>query len=341
MKKKLLLSLSAFIIPAIPVLAYTMPDGYEPMDYVDREGNHVYVAIVNNDIYFQGLSTRYPGFTVKGTLNGSIASIPQWQFVERYGNQYDIYTRMNIMDYNEEDILVFYPAPPDYEYRLTVDLNNGLITCPKEDAFTLFGFATEIEGEWQWVDYCQNIYLKKYVDYTGVPVNPTGLELEKYEGDDFYSLMFNLPLQTTNGNPLSLYDTYYVIYVNGEEYTFEPDEADGIYEGVPYPLAEMPAYFTNGYDIITNGEGHLVGLYIEEPWSVGVQTVYKYGDVINKSEIVTLVSSGVESIGEDAEVVSIEYFDMSGRKVSQPEKGVYIKKATLSNGTTKAEKILK
>lgn len=340
MTKKILLSLSAFIIPALPVLAITMPD-VEPEEYVDREGNHVFVAVDGQYIYFQGLSIRYPEFTVRADFNGTIASIPQWQFVERYGDQYDIFTYMNIMDYNENEELDFYPAPPDYEYRLTVDFKNGIITCPKEDAYTLFGFATQVDGEWKWVDYQQYIYLKKYVDYTGVPVNPTGLEVEKYEGDDFYSLMFTLPLQTTNGNTLSLYDTYYVIYVNGEEYTFEPDEEAGIYEGVPYPLTEMPAYFSNDNDIITNGEGHLVGLYLDKIESVGVQTVYKYDNVLNKSEIVSWQSAGIDSIGNDAEEVTIEYFDLSGRKVLKPENGVYIKRARLSNGTTRSSKILK
>ena len=349
MLKKLVLPIAAVMFLGLPMTAeervttpgkdpITMPDGIEPSLYVDSEGNKVYVAIDGTDIYFQGLSTRYPEFTVKGAFNGTIASIPQWQFVERYGDTYDIYTRINLMDYNDYS---FYPAPDDYTYNLTVDLSKGTISCPKEDAYVLFGFAIELDGEWQWVDYRQYINLKLYVDYTGIPENPSGLEVEKYDGDDFYSFMFTLPLKTTNGNPMSVYDTYYVIYVNGEEYTFTPDEELGIYPELPYPVTEMPAYFSNNVDIVANGEGHLVGIYLDEIESVSVQTVYRYGQEITKSEIVTWGNAGVESLVDSADVISVEYFDLSGRKVVNPEKGVYIKRQRLSDGSARSVKIAK
>lgn len=351
MIKNLLLPVAALLLSAAPVMAQdpenvpiTMPDYVEPLAYVDSEGNMVYVAIDGKYLYLQGLSTLYPEFTVRADYNNGIASIPQWQFVQNYG-PYEIYTRMWVMDYNDEDILEFYPAPADFTYNLTVNLTNGIISCEKEDAFVLFGFATyaEFEGveDWQWVDYRQNLYLKEYVDYTGVPVNPTNLELEKYDGDEFYSFMFSLPLKATNDNPLSVYDTYYVIYVNGEEYEFVPDEEKDIYAGVPYPVTEMPAYFSNDNDIVTSGEGHLVGLYVDNIESVGVQTVYKYNDEITKSEIIAMENAGVNGPAVDAEEVFVEYFDLTGRKIVNPDKGVYIKRTQLSDGTSKSLKVVK
>ena len=344
MKKSLIFSLFLGIMPAISGMTaaaqISMPDNVEPMVYEFTDTHElVYVAVDGDFIYFQGLSTLYPWFTVRGNYdrNKGKVSIPQMQLIENYGG-YDVYTKYMMFDFDTYD---FYWAPLNFEYVMNVNLQTGRIEADKNDAYHFFGMAvdTDGEGDWQFVDRRQYVRLKLYVDYTGVPQNPTDLELEKYDGDDFTSFSFTIPDTTTNGNPISVYDVYYTLYVNGAPYPLVPDEEKERYLGLWGETLEIPAYADNGIDLISNGTGHMVGLYLDDIQSVGVQVIYKYGDEITMSEVVMLDVASVKSI-TSAEVVSVEYFKLDGTRVANPDKGLYIKKNSYSDGTTKTEKII-
>ena len=58
------------------------------------------------------------------------------------------------------------------------------------------------------------------------------------------------------------------------------------------------------------------------------------------------VTTGTSSINDVAasnngDIVKTEYFDIAGRRIAQPENGIYIVRNTFSNGTTIATKIVK
>lgn len=50
--------------------------------------------------------------------------------------------------------------------------------------------------------------------------------------------------------------------------------------------------------------------------------------------------NAVDSVMADMEIVGIEYFDLSGVRVDNPAKGLYICRQTLSDGTVRASKVL-
>ena len=53
-------------------------------------------------------------------------------------------------------------------------------------------------------------------------------------------------------------------------------------------------------------------------------------------------TTGINKVeGNDADVVSTEYFDLSGRRISNAQKGINVKVMKFSDGTTKTVKVIK
>lgn len=65
------------------------------------------------------------------------------------------------------------------------------------------------------------------------------------------------------------------------------------------------------------------------------------GTIVNASRFnVRDVYDAVESIQEDQESVSTEFYDLQGRKVTNPENGIYVKSEKLSDGTVRTSKVI-
>lgn len=65
------------------------------------------------------------------------------------------------------------------------------------------------------------------------------------------------------------------------------------------------------------------------------------GTIVNAcSYPVSNVYDAVESIYEDAEVISTTYYDLAGRRVANPDRGIYIKSDTMSDGSVRSSKVV-
>ncbi len=49
--------------------------------------------------------------------------------------------------------------------------------------------------------------------------------------------------------------------------------------------------------------------------------------------------SNVGSVGPDKEIMDMKFFDMQGREVVNPSKGIYVKTVKYSDGSVKTSKI--
>lgn len=74
---------------------------------------------------------------------------------------------------------------------------------------------------------------------------------------------------------------------------------------------------------------------------VGIVTDNTTGDVVNCKSVVTSKTTAVESINDDAEVVAEQYYDLNGIRVQNPAKGIYVKRAILSDGSSRYTKVVK
>ena len=79
----------------------------------------------------------------------------------------------------------------------------------------------------------------------------------------------------------------------------------------------------------------------------GLSDVYTYQNGTYITEEYTnlrikATTTGINKVeGNDADVVSTEYFDLSGRRISNAQKGINVKVMKFSDGTTKTVKVIK
>ena len=78
---------------------------------------------------------------------------------------------------------------------------------------------------------------------------------------------------------------------------------------------------------------------------VGIQSIYTAGDEVNRSEIVCVnnpVYSGINEFTTGAQVVDTRYYDLTGRELpTAPAAGLYLQRATYSDGATATIKVAK
>ena len=150
----------------------------------------------------------------------------------------------------------------------------------------------------------------------------------------------------------------YIIYVDGEPYTFEEKIGPNLngedvwkYIGFEEPTIYVPYNFDNYIDVTVSVQGSkAIGFYNNDIETFGVQSVYFYGDNPTFSDIVTYdvatgetnvnegTGSGVKSM-ENTEMISKEFYDLAGRKINNPDKGIFIMKTVYSDGSVKVKKI--
>ena len=91
------------------------------------------------------------------------------------------------------------------------------------------------------------------------------------------------------------------------------------------------------------GSIHQLYYYVAEYDQVGVSTTYTGGGESHRSNIVWAENpenaiKGVTT--NNGAVESVKYFDLSGRQISAPAQGLYLKEVTYADGTTKTVKRL-
>lgn len=93
----------------------------------------------------------------------------------------------------------------------------------------------------------------------------------------------------------------------------------------------------------TAGEGNCTATYTIQLYSYDSSTKsYNYlgeGNTITVKYVYSS-STGINTVSAGDNVLDTEYYDITGRKTSNPSHGVFIKKTRLTDGTTKAQKVI-
>lgn len=324
----------------------SLPEGLETEVYMLNDGyfgHPVKVALTDSKLYMEGFSTSLPNGVIYADVKGDVASIPQDQIIGAlYG--YFIYTKVLVMNKGNQ----FQLAPANAVYSLKIDAANKTITsADPDDILCLNGSLTDI----LYLDVFQDFSLKVQDSFAGTPENPYGLLLDdSYLDYGINIFVFTIPNFSTDGLVLHNEDLYYRVYVDDDLFEFEYDPYYYEYPDVEGVMSDVPFNFDNGMDIYWSTEAErVVYLYFEGMTTLGVQSVYKYDGKETSSDIVTLnvftgdvteQPAGVDSL-VSAPVVGETYYDLSGRKVSDPANGIFVKRSILSDGKVVTRKVIK
>ncbi len=314
---------------------WTLSAKLEDKDYAGAK--LVNVGFDNDDVYMSGFSSLFPEAWIKGTLSDGKIIFPSHQYVgaDEMANAFGyFYGGVQEEVYLEEW---------DLTYMQTV-LTDNLTFDYDADTGTLESEGTFVVNRGDEDLYVIDIYNAPRMRVQGtvtdfVPQNPIiGFYSEPSEFKG--SIYFTFPNINAAGQVLDSDKLYYKVYVDDEPFVFYSDE----YVGVEDDTEEIPFLFSNSDTIGYYGTfdvTHFIYFNFTGYESLALQTLYRDGENVYPSELVYVVdkTNVVESMS-NSEVTAEEWYDMSGRRIGNPEAGVYVKRILFSDGSVKSIKTI-
>lgn len=315
-----------------------LPDDVSGIDVTDYsmayenewgEASHSAVSICSNaegEVWITGLNPVDPDQIVKGTKaeNGDI-TLPSAQFTGYTQGTFTFFYGGTIYrengtpkcEWGEEAVLKLVDGK--YEAQDGMIFNVGNRT-PQ------FGLGIN------------NAVLTALDDINYVPATPEisgpeddGTEVFPEDGMTLYMFCFYQDALSTDNTALDPANLYYTVYVNGEQ----------VPVGGAEEMMEVPFGYNNDEDVFCTANFNMViGFAMGEVETLGVQAVYKNkSGEETKSEMAVWVNpeTGVANVSVDSEIVKVEYFDLTGRELTEPN-GLVVRRTTYANGTVKTAK---
>ena len=321
---------------------YTSAYGVGTLPEFHKAVNVVYGA--DNKVYIQNM--MYPSLFdtyIEGELNGNTITIPNGQAIGTFGDTFNM-VLCNMAVVEETDGVSFVPDQSS-EFTLTVDNEYGTITSG-ENSF--LGIVTD--------DYQNTLTVGGIMQFVPEDLFRAADEHEYTYDHEGYGT----PIQTVNGTleVISLGDYIYIKglmpELNPDAWSFAYMENGNLTLSLPQiideDMAAVFADFNNGGQIMTDpiaftydaasdcytmSDYTLVNLFATSSNSLG------YSDSYDNLKI-KATTTGINKVeSSDADVVSTQYFDISGRRINSAQKGINVKVMKYSDGTTKTVKVIK
>lgn len=300
----------------------------------------VKIGVDGDKMYFAGSFSRLPEAAVVGTIEGDKVTFENSQYlgISWYYSSLVYFLTGHMEEQQDEDGSSYSQFVIDDSMTFDYDAEKKILSCP-DGAFLLSSLP-------------DRVYYYSYVDapYICVPdpdakvtrlLNPVISWFYDYDEEwDYYpEIIFNFPVVDADKQPLDKSKLYYQVIVDGEPYEFYDDEYE-LPEGDTM-ITDVPFGF-NSYDFYASGIEHDVVIYTIGFDTLGVRTLYKDNDETLYSDIVWVDEySKVNETLSAKDTTAVRYYDLLGNAVSRPIKGIFIRQTTYTDGSVKAEKVVK
>lgn len=298
----------------------------------DGTGKGVSVVFKDNDIYIKGIASAHPDSWVKGNVAGSTITIPSMQYLglnETYGYYFYLAgaKRKEVYDPSDDVTYIEYELVPN----ITMTLEEKSRTF-KTDLSLLYNAGNGILSYDAAYDSPE---FSPFNDVATTPATPIISTYMEYNEDAGYGgLIFTLPTEDVNGNWINPEKMKYIIYGDDKAYEFTTD----LYTGIEENMTEIPYSFTDDLDFTLQDGEHIVYLYEGGFSKMGVQSVYYGGGERTVSPIVYQTSDGIKV--KTSVPVTTEFYDLQGRRLTNPTLGLTIMKAIYADGSVKTIKYI-
>lgn len=309
----------------------------------NESGSFVKVGFSNdNKIYVQGISQIFPEAWIEGRVEGNNVIFESAQYVGSDNIQF-----YHCYFFGGKIEMVYNPDWEEYypdgviAQSLTLKLDGERKEMRGADDECII-INTNKETTMSIEQFWYVSFNHQSSDISLTPQEPNNLYYSPDFGMDYCSLSFNIPIFNINNELLHTSNLYYSIYIDGELMTFYPDE----YQDLDKEITILPFDFNCGYDIQSYGAYHNVNFFAQDITTIGVQSVYidEKGNQY-KSAIITYdvesgeITSGISHVVANDKAATIKYYDLNGREITRPDKGVYIQRAINPDGTFTTKKI--
>lgn len=279
-------------------------------------GRMMEVGYDGDDVYFKGIVEDFPDSWIKGTLihhttNGDILNVPSGQYLgENF--RHAVFAFYASALYDKETGLMQYLDSIDFFY----EPETKTFKAPGGEV-GLYNGATDYV---HYIEMYEDMMIRPQVEDPEITLNAPS-DIVVNETGWYPSVEFNYSSLNQEGYILDASKLYYVMYVDGEEFTFTEYDywtpADWVY---------VPVEYSDDWTIISSGGHVLIYLDFEGFDNLGFKLVYAEADedgevteVLAESKTAWLNETGVSMTGTDASAPV--YYDMTGRRVLHPAKG--------------------
>lgn len=307
-------------------------------DAVTYNGAVVKLLKDGNDVYLSDLGGENDGIYIKGTLADGKLTIPSYQYLGvPEGSLFHLFG----------DALTWSKTYWEgWGYMENCDVATDGMTLDYDDATDTY---TTTEDKILAINYGKNdIYtaveykkpvLSPYVSVNGAPAKPTISEVVDY-GDEsknytYGYTVFALTYTTPDGDFLNPNRISYSIYLDDEVFEFWPDS----YPYVENEMSRVPYNFIDSWDIYATGTQRKVYIYATGYSKLAIQEYYEGTDgktYSSEPAIYYKTTEGIEAvaINDNGSMGAPTYYDLAGRQLQHPQKGINIVR-TADGRTTK------
>lgn len=299
-------------------------------------GRAIQVGFDNNDVYVKGLSEIFPESWVKGTLADGNVTFLSEQYMgaseldncfgyfygaieeEVYLEEWDIRYMQTVLT----DQVVFAYDPENH--RLTT-ADAYAINRGKDETYIMESTSKPILNQ-----------KSELTDYT--PASPVPAIFNE-AGDYMGSFYFTFPSLNKDMQVLPTDELFYRVYVDGEVFELYSDEYAGIEDGT----TEIPFSFSNGNTLGCFGIGetdHYFMFNFTGFDTMDVQTLCIHDGKEYASPKISVFSRvKADTIGAETPV-TVEWYDIAGRRVSDPVQGLYLRRTVYADGKAETSKVM-
>ena len=310
------------------------------VDYLTQKENtkKVNVIVDGSDIYLSGF---YNNSWIKGSISGNKVSFPAYQYL---GTE-------TIVNKVHEYMVAFEINADRTEAKLidNLELNYDPVSGMMSTTTQSFGVNQGKQNEGLLAVFERPSFANNNFE-AGTPAKPTIVTVMPYGAEENVAAVAYVNSKlSVDGKTLDSDRIFYNIYLDGELQTFTPTDYYYLTSNltdIPYAYSDVEASQSSGgkgYDFIVLGSQQYVYLY--KNFNVlGLKAVYVDGNTRLESEMAEYdirTSSVLNHTADDAaDESTATFYDLGGRKVSAPSKGVYIKTVKLKNGGVKTTKVV-
>lgn len=289
--------------------------------------NFVGVAIVGNDFYVQGLDVYLPEAWVKGEIKGDKVVFPSGQYL---GIDYEIFYLSYFCgaEFTMVDDKLNASIAPEAVFSYNAEKNsmktdNGyIINSTADTIFPLYAFTSVTVAV-------------QDRNPEAAPEAPYDLDVSMDEYTDALRLWFQIPNIDVDGNLLNEKKLFYQILLDNEPVNFTLLDEQTLEE---YNSTLVPYNYNDWMDFWTEGADHTVYVYDDFYEKLAVRSVY-----INENDKEIYSADCVYSLSKVNDIntvkaVSTAYYDLLGRRIERPVKGIVLRTVTYSDGTKATQK---
>ena len=287
--------------------------GEEPVEVEYNYSYQMQVGFDGNDVYFKGVSDDTADMWLKGTLSedGTTVTIP--------ANQYMGQTTALWLTFDYYFTAVAEDGETMEDIVLNYDAENNKFTT--DQVLVLHDGKRKLGEPYQTFS---NVVIAKMQEFAATPADPSVEEM-KLTGD-YPKAYFVIPAEDVDGNAILTSKLFYTVWYEEDSEVKQFTVTAGEYKNVTEDMTEIPYDYDDSYDIYKGGEVFYFNpVEAVASWTkVGIQSIYYGGGERNESNIVwyDTTTTGIADVNVDTKNAVI--FDLQGRRVSNPGKGLYI-----------------